>query len=151
METTMKVLFSKLVEHILFRQISSEIVKGNGCKIKAFMRQADVFKGRSESTVAGLEESYRWNNDHTVAGKHCHCSWTRARLAVTGFIWHCIQTHRPFTCSDSRFPKWAEWDSPQSIHPCWSSCNAFWQHNEAKRIVSGFLQENKLFTKCTKY
>lgn len=37
--------------------------------------------------------------------------------------------------------------SPQSIYPCWYSLTAFFGNTiKAKRIISGFLQETKLFT-----
>lgn len=116
------------------------------------VRHTDFFKGRRVISKAGIEENY----DRIVAGNRSHCSWTGAKLAVSGFIWHftatCTQLHCVSTCSDSRLPEWGKTEVHlRASIPAEAALMLFGNAIKPKRIISGFLQETKLFTKRTKY
>lgn len=122
------------------------------------VRHTDLFKGRSD-----IHRGWNWgklrldkNYDHIVAGNRSHCSWTGAKLAVSGFICHftatCTQLDCVSTCSDSRLLEWVETEVHlRASIPAKAALMRFDNTIKAKRIISGFLQETKLFTKCTKY
>lgn len=75
---------------------------------------------------------------------------------VSGFVWHFTATHSQLhcvsTCSDSSLPEWGETEVHlRASIPAEAALMLFGNTIKPKRIISGFLQETKLFTKCTKY